>query len=175
MFQLATDVRCNPVEAGKFLTFLALDDMFGISNERLSRAEKLLLQAGKLSPTSQNQAWRAYLATFKVGQRTGYFSTADFDECEMLARRAMELDTSNALTLALCAHVLRICFKNHDFATDLLVKSLTLNPHRALTWDLFAVLHSYTGQPQKGLRCAKWARAIGGLALTPISTIHRAA
>jgi tetratricopeptide (TPR) repeat protein len=170
MQRLAERMDWDGREAARLLTFVALDDMFSISPERLGRAEAALVQAGAAEASGQNLAWRAYLSTFKLGQKMPRFSEANVAESEALARRALELDGHNPLTLALCAHVFSFVLKDHDHATDLYVKSLRLNPNRALTWDLFSVLHSYVGQPETGLKCAKWAREIG--AYSPYSYFY---
>ncbi|MFC3324738.1 hypothetical protein [Mesorhizobium cantuariense] len=165
--RMSARAQADPAEAARIMIFSAVDDLFGITGDRLVRAEASLRQAMALAPMAQTYAWLAYLSTFKLGQKTVVFSVSDIDEAEALARRALELEPNNALTLALCAHVFSFILHNHDYATDLYVRSLTLNPHRPLTWDLFSVLHSYLGQPEVGFKCARWAATIG--AFSPYS------
>lgn len=155
------ELRNRPDLQARQLLLSAVDDLFDIGKERLFRAEARIRQSLALAPSSQASAWLAFASTFKVGQKHAELARADVEEVEYLVRRALELDPANSLSLTLCGHVVSYLFRNPEDAAELFVKALALNPNRALTWDLFSVLHSYSGRPDLGLKCAEWARHIG--------------
>lgn len=159
--RIVQETKNDPELMARMLILGAVDDIFDIGRAPLQNAEAGILASLELVPSAQAFAWLAFISTFKVGQNIATLDGADRDKTEYLVRRSLELDPNNALSLALCAHVFSYVFHNHDHATDLYVKSLKINPHRALTWDLFSVLHAYIGMPNEGLKCAKWARQIG--------------
>lgn len=155
------NLTSEPNIQAQYLIFSAIDDLFGIDSERLKRAEKDIRRSLELMPHSQTLAWLAYLSTFKVGQNIVRLDQGDIEEIESIACEALTLDSNNPITLALCAHVFNFVLLKQEYAIELFTKSLSINPNRPLTWDLFSVLHCYDGKPEIGLKCAQWARELG--------------
>lgn len=154
------EYRNQPSALARVLVLSAVDDLFDIGRERLMRAENRIRQSLGLRADSQTYAWLAFASTFKVGQKHAPLDAGGLEEVEYWARRALELDPNNSLSLTLCAHVFSYVFHDRSYATDLFVKALKINPDRPLTWDLFSVLHAYVGRPEAGLKCAQWAKHI---------------
>lgn len=138
----------------------AINAMFRLSRGDLAMSEDVLRRHIELKPSSQAYAWLAFLMTFRIGQR--FADTAStHEQAQEYARKALELDNGNAVTLALVGHVHSFLFGEYDFASGLFERSIRVNPTQPLSWDLYAMLHAYAGQPDKGLRMASWARHLG--------------
>jgi len=138
----------------------AINAMFRLSRGDLAMSEEVLRRHIEIKPSSQAFAWLAFLMTFRIGQR--FTDTAStYEQAQECARKALELDNGNAVTLALVGHVHSFLFGEYDFASGLFERSIRVNPTQPLSWDLYSMLHAYAGQPEKGLRMAKWARHLG--------------
>lgn len=151
----------QPAKMANLLILRSIDKIFDIDQQRLVDAESDIKASLELLKSPQAYAWLAFISTFRMGQNYSDFGKDQLEQLEFLARKALELDPNNSLSNALCAHVFSYGLRNYGAATDLFVRSLKLNPNRALTWDLFSVLHAYIGKPEVGLKCAEWARNIG--------------
>ncbi|MGO8264209.1 tetratricopeptide repeat protein, partial [Rhizobium ruizarguesonis] len=46
-------------------------------------------------------------------------------------------------------------------SANLFEKSIRLNPSLPLSWDLYAMLHCYAGQPDKAVAMARWVQELG--------------
>jgi tetratricopeptide (TPR) repeat protein len=139
----------------------AVTSMFRLTRGDLDRSETILRRHLATSPTAQGNAWLAFLMTFRIGQRFNAEDAPLLEETQHLARRAMEMDPTNALVSALVGHVHSYLFGEFDYAAGLFETSLRVNPAQTLAWDLYAMLHAYAGQPKKALAMAKWARHLG--------------
>ncbi|CAD7052154.1 SARP family transcriptional regulator [Pseudorhizobium halotolerans] len=134
----------------------AIDSIFRLSRGDLERAERLLDRSIRQSPSGGAYAWQAFIRTFQVGQR---FSIADAritEEARELSRKALELDPTNPVSLALVGHVHSFLFADYDRASQLFEKAIHLNPAQPLGWDLYAMLHCFTGQPIKAVAISRW-------------------
>ena len=139
----------------------AVTSMFRLTRGDLDRSETILRRHLAGSPTAQGHAWLAFLMTFRIGQRFSAEDAPLLEETQHLARKAMEMDPTNALVAALVGHVHSYLFGEFDYAAGLFETSLRVNPAQTLAWDLYAMLHAYAGQPKKALAMAKWARHLG--------------
>jgi tetratricopeptide (TPR) repeat protein len=139
----------------------AVTSMFRLTRADLDRSEAILRRHLAQTPTAQGHAWLAFLMTFRIGQRFSAEDAPLLEETQHLARKAMEMDPTNALVSALVGHVHSYLFGEFDYAAGLFERSLRVNPAQTLAWDLYAMLHAYAGQPKKALAMAKWARHLG--------------
>ncbi len=139
----------------------AVSSMFRLTRGDLDRSEAILRRHLAQSPTAQGLAWLAFLMTFRIGQRFSAQDAPLLEETQHLARKAMEMDPTNALVSALVGHVHSYLFGEFDYAAGLFERSLRVNPAQTLAWDLYAMLHAYAGQPKRALAMAKWARHLG--------------
>ncbi len=140
------------------LILSAVEKIFLLSRDDLDDAEVLLRHIIQKRPSSQGFAWLAFLLSFRVGQRFTPEDKPIVDEAIYAARKALELDRQNALTNALAGHI--FSYISNDFVTAqaLFDQAVRLNPIESLAWDLNAMLHSYTGEPWRALKKARWAR-----------------
>jgi tetratricopeptide (TPR) repeat protein len=137
------------------------NSMFRLSRGDLDRAEATLRHLLRARPSSQAHAWLAFLNTFRVGQRFASQDANLIEEAQYNARRALEFDSNNPITLALVGHVHSFLLGEYDFAAALFERALRLNPAQTLAWDLYAMLHAYVGEPHKAHAMARWARELG--------------
>jgi tetratricopeptide (TPR) repeat protein len=141
--------------------FGAVNAMFRLSRPDLDAAESTLRTLIARNEAPQAYAWLAFLLTFRVGQRFSPDTLATIEEAQLLARRAVEIDGNNAVTLALVGHVHSYLFGEYDTASRLFERAIKINPAQVLGWDLYSMLHAYAGQPEKGLALANWGRHLG--------------
>jgi tetratricopeptide (TPR) repeat protein len=139
----------------------AVVSMFRLTRPDLDRSEAILRRHLALNPTGTGYAWLAFLMTFRIGQRFSAQDAPLLEEAQALARRAMELEPTNALVAALVGHIHSYLFGEFDYAAGLFERSLRVNPAQTLAWDLYAMLHAYAGQPKKAFAMAQWARHLG--------------
>ncbi len=139
----------------------AVQDMFELGVSDLTRAEQDLRSLIPSRHGSLALAWLAFLNTFRIGQRYARHENAMHAEIRELSAKALERDPGNALVLALNGHTQSYVFGNFLRAVELFEAAIRVNPGRALAWDLYSVLHGYIGQPDAGLRCARYARYLG--------------
>lgn len=138
-----------------------VNSMFRLSRGDLDRAEVTLRHLLRVRPSSQAYAWLAFLNTFRIGQRFTSEEAQLIEEAQYNARRALELDPSNSVTLALVGHVHSFLLGEYDFAAALFERAIRVNPAQTLGWDLYAMLHAYVGEPHKAHAMARWARELG--------------
>lgn len=156
---LARSEQTDDAAEGESL-FTAVNAMFRLSRNDLVMSEASLRRIIAQRPSSQAYAWLAFLMTFQVGQRFSDSASAT-EQAQHYARKALELDASNSVTLALVGHVHSFLFGEYDYASGLFERAIRANPTQVLGWDLYSMLHAYAGQPEKGLSLANWARHLG--------------
>lgn len=139
----------------------AVTHMFSLSSENLDEAEKTLTGIIKDQPTAQAFAWMAFAKSFRVGQRFSPDVPTQIAEAQYFASRALELDDTNALVLSLVAHIHSFLFNEYDLAASLFERALKSNPTQPMGWDLYAMLHAYTGQHKKAQAMARWVQNMG--------------
>lgn len=135
--------------------------IFRLSRDDLDRAEKRLQAQVEYQPRSSAFAWLSFIRTFQVGQRFSALDAHVIDEAQAYARKALEVDPHNSVSLALVGHVHSFLFREYDYAANLFEKSIKLNPAQPLGWDLYAMLHCYAGQPDKAAAMARWVQELG--------------
>ncbi|WP_184401006.1 SARP family transcriptional regulator [Rhizobium sp. BK650] len=139
----------------------AVNAIFRLSRDDLDKAERRLEEQIQYQPRSSTFAWLSFIRTFQVGQRFNALDAHLIEEAEAYARKALELDPQNSVSLALVGHVHSFLFCEYDYAANLFEKSIRLNPALPLSWDLYAMLHCYAGQPDKAVAMARWVQELG--------------
>lgn len=134
----------------------AVDAIFRLSRDDLERAETLLQRSLEQWPTGQAYAWLSFIRTFQIGQRFSAGDAQIMEEAQAYARRALELEPGNPVSLALVGHVHSFLFGEYDYASGLFEKAIRLNPVQPLGWDLYAMLHCYVGQADKAVAMSRW-------------------
>ncbi|WP_037070803.1 SARP family transcriptional regulator [Rhizobium sp. CF142] len=139
----------------------AVNAIFRLSRSDLDNAERRLEEQIQYQPRSSAFAWLSFIRTFQVGQRFNVLDAHLIEEAQAYARKALELDPQNSVSLALVGHVHSFLFCEYDYAANLFEKSIRLNPALPLSWDLYAMLHCYAGQPDKAVAMARWVQELG--------------
>ncbi|MFA1627028.1 SARP family transcriptional regulator [Rhizobium mongolense] len=139
----------------------AVNAIFRLSRGDLDNAERRLEEQIQYQPRSSTFAWLSFIRTFQVGQRFNVLDAHLIEEAQAYARKALELDPQNSVSLALVGHVHSFLFCEYDYAANLFEKSIRLNPALPLSWDLYAMLHCYAGQPDKAVAMARWVQELG--------------
>ncbi|KAB1121591.1 SARP family transcriptional regulator [Neorhizobium galegae] len=139
----------------------AVNAIFRLSRGDLEKAEKRLQEQVQYQPRASAFAWLSFIRTFQVGQRFSALDAHLIEEAQAYARKALELDPNNSVSLALVGHVHSFLFREYDYAAGLFEKSIRLNPALPLGWDLYAMLHCYAGQPEKASAMARWVQELG--------------
>ncbi|MBY3299858.1 SARP family transcriptional regulator [Rhizobium laguerreae] len=139
----------------------AVNAIFRLSRDDLDNAERRLEEQIQYQPRSSTFAWLSFIRTFQVGQRFNALDAHLIEEAQAYARKALELDPQNSVSLALVGHVHSFLFGEYDYAANLFEKSIRLNPALPLGWDLYAMLHCYAGQPDKAVAMARWVQELG--------------
>lgn len=136
----------------------AVNAIFRLSRGDLEIAERRLQEEIQYQPRPSAFAWLSFIRTFRVGQRFTALDAPLIDEAQAYARKALELDPNNSVSLALVGHVHSFLFKEYDYAAGLFEKSIRLNSASPLGWDLYAMLHCFAGQPEKASAMARWVQ-----------------
>ncbi|XAZ21099.1 SARP family transcriptional regulator (plasmid) [Sinorhizobium sp. B11] len=139
----------------------AVNAIFRLSRDDLANAEQRLEEQIQHEPRSSTFAWLSFIRTFQVGQRFNALDAHLIEEAQSYARKALEIDPHNSVSLALVGHVHSFLFGEYDYAANLFEKSIRLNPALPLSWDLYAMLHCYAGQPDKAMAMARWVQELG--------------
>jgi DNA-binding SARP family transcriptional activator len=143
------------------LSARAVNRIFALSRTDLDAAEQLLNEGVRTAPSASLYAWLAFLQTFRVGQRYDAAEGEIAEKAQAYASKAIEGGADNAVVLALVGHVHSYLFCEYDFAAGLFEKSIRLNPAMPLSWDLYAMLYCYAGQPEKGAAMSNWVGELG--------------
>lgn len=139
----------------------AVNAIFRLARTDLDEAERRLKSQLAERPRSSAYAWLSFIRTFRVGQRLSALDAQVVEEAQAYARKALELDPHNSVSLALIGHVHSFLFCEYDYAADLFERSIRLNPALPLGWDLYAMLHCYAGQPAKAMSMTRWVQELG--------------
>lgn len=135
----------NDDHAAAKKVFAAVDRTFRLTNCDLDEAGQLLDQACDMVETSTVHAWNAFLTAFRL-EKTGRSSNPDLlERADALARRALELDPHNVLTVALVAHVYGFVLRDMDRAGELLFPLRDKSRSNPMLADTLAMHLFYIG------------------------------
>lgn len=157
---------CHPWDEGRHeaarLALGAIYRMFRLEDKDLDAAEHGLLTAYELEGRSTYLGWLLFINVMRLGERR-LARNADFDDTiRDLARRALEADAHNPITLALTAHAHSFIFRDYAYALELANRAVDANPMLALCRDLRALTLGYIGDVKRGYADALRARQLGG-------------
>lgn len=153
----------GPMLAG----YTALNMMFRLDRNSLSNTEAILDLMIDRYPDTLYTSLQAYAASFKVGENLGTLDEFSAKETSRLARKALDDNPFNAISLACLGHTMGYVFRDHERAGDLLEKALNLNRNQAFVWDHYALHKLYIGDYAAAHQAAKRAVYLGGF--SPIS------
>jgi tetratricopeptide (TPR) repeat protein len=140
----------------------AIYQIFRLTDANLDAAERMLLRAYELERKSSYLGWLLFLSTTRLGERRVGRSGSFHEQARDYARRAVESDPFNPITLALTAHAYSFIFHEYEYALDLADRAVAANPMLAIARDLRALTLGYLGEVERGYADALVARALGG-------------
>jgi TolB-like protein/class 3 adenylate cyclase len=82
----------------------------------------------------------------------------DIAEVKRLAKRAVELDKDDAITIAACGWALAIIVRDLEVAEGLIDRALVLNSNLALAWQYGGWLKNFLGEPERAIE--RFARSV---------------
>lgn len=140
----------------------ALYQMFQLQDADLDAAERMLVRAYELEPKSSYLGWLLFISTTRLGERRVGRSDPFHDQVRDYARRAIENDPFNPITLALTAHAYSFVFREYEYALDLADRAVSASPLLAIGRDMRALTLGYLGDVERGYQDALLARQLGG-------------
>lgn len=140
----------NPKANDYFLR--AISNMHEMTHESFEVERNLFKKAVQLDPNfAAVYSWWALREIFFIGQ--GW--SDDYREGESpeeLAKKAISLDSGDAIALAICGHLKSFMEYDFDEAHRYFERSMAANPNSAFTWMLSSATFSYCGEPEEALR-----------------------
>jgi tetratricopeptide (TPR) repeat protein len=144
------------------LAFTAIRQVLGMPDADVDAAERMLAEAYALDPKSTYLGWLLFVFCTRLGESWVRRSPEFHDQVREHARRAIETDSFNPITLALTAHTYSFFFHEYPYALELLDRAVTINPAQSICWDLRALTLGYLGDVELGYKDAMRARALCG-------------
>lgn len=137
----------------------AVHHVLGMSVEGQRSARAFLQSYARAQDSSVAMALYAFSLANSIGE--GDLVPGLADAAEEYCRRAIEIDPTNGLTLALTAHVYGYVLRRLELGYELAARARQVAPHLALAWDLSAMNAVYLGHNQDALRFSLNARRLG--------------
>jgi len=143
-----------------------LAQLYRLNPEDFAQARVWLEKAIALDPTyAAPYAWLADWHGIRVYQGWSPDPAVDHAEVIRLATAAVDLDSFDALALALCGHAKSLLLHEFEEAIALFDRALAASPSSALAWMRSSPTYSYIGDAQEAIR-----RANQGIRLSPVDT-----
>lgn len=155
-------IRSDSRHQASRLAFTAIRQIFSMGDVNLDAAERMLAEAYALDPKSTYLGWLLFVFCTQLGERWLLRSGAFHDQVREYARRAVEADPFNPITLALTAHTYSFVFHEYSHALELADRAVATNPAQAICWDMRALTLGYLGEVELGYKDAMRARSLGG-------------
>jgi adenylate cyclase len=124
----------------------ARDLLYRMDYESFSRARGLLQQAIAHDPGyAPAYSYTALWYIFRVGEMGSSDPDADAASAASHAFAAMERDSDDAQSLAICGHVQSFLLKNYRKAVSLLDRAIMAGPSSAMAWTMSSATRGYIG------------------------------
>jgi adenylate cyclase len=139
-------------------TLRALAVINSLNVDTFTKAREFLEKALVEDPDfAQAAAWAARWHSLNVGQGWSDDLAADATRAAELAKRAIELDSHNAIGLATYGHLRSFLFHDYDTALVYFERALVACPNSSLALILSAGTLSYVGRTTEAVRSAEHA------------------
>ncbi len=140
--------------------YTAVHQLFGLSKEGIFDAMAVLDQFREAHYSANAEAWLAFAGGLVVGESLG--ATTDLREKSAAhIERALEMEPSNALVLALAGHFEGFVRRDFALGRTYLAESRRILPNLAFGWDATAMNAIYSGDADKGAEAAEIACRLG--------------
>ena len=108
-------------------------------------------------------AWAAFSQVLAVGQGVAADPAAAIEKAGSLSSRAIELDGSNALALAIYGHVKSYLLHQYEIGLQYLDRALAAGPSNPSAWTFSALSLAYTGYCEQAVIHARHALRLSPL------------
>lgn len=139
----------------------AVHQIVGMGTEGQRAARESLRTQLEAAPNAVTAAWYAFSLANCIGEATGGDADAIRAEAEAISARALELDPTNPLAMALVGHVYGFVLRRVELGRELLDTARHSAPHLSIAWDLAAMNALYGGALKDGHRFAQRAQRLG--------------
>lgn len=146
------------------LVLQALHLLYQLDAAARARAHDLLLRAIDRDPGyAMAHALLAHLHVFNVGEGSSRDEMQDRREAERHASRALELDPSDPMALAIYGHAVAFLFGRFDAALDAFDRALTSSPNNPVAWGMSSPTYAYLGDAPTAISRAEYALRLSPL------------
>lgn len=139
--------------------FGAVHKVLGMSVRGQDAARDFFRDRAEYDNSAVAAAWYAFSLANTLGEGGAREDVAA--EAERFCRRAIELDPSNALSLALVAHVQGFVLRRLQLGAELAATAREIAPTLPIAWDLAAMNALYRGDVSEGSRLSARAVSLG--------------
>lgn len=153
--------KLDPKDSARIDTARVLRGLLNVGSVDFETMENDIESAIIRNPSGINHALRGAVTLLKYGERLRGDTKNLEDMIGQDMRAAHQLAASNGLVHALAGHALGFYSRNFSSALDLTRSAVTLSPHNALCWALYATSLIYANRPQEALAAALNALRIG--------------
>ncbi|MEM9843906.1 MAG: tetratricopeptide repeat protein, partial [Pseudomonadota bacterium] len=140
--------------------YAAVHQLFALSREGIHDAHDLLGRFDQESYSANAQAWRAFAIALLLGERLDP-SRDSVAEAHELLMKALEVEPSNAVALAIAGHFMGFVKRDQLEGRRLLAESRRSLPNLALGWDFTAMNAIYSSDLKLAREAAAVARRLG--------------
>lgn len=139
--------------------FGAVHKVLGMSVQGQSAARQFFRSRAELENSAIAAAWYAFSLANTLGE--GGDRQDILEEADAYCRRAVTLDPSNALVLALIAHVQGFVLRRLDIGAELARSARQIAPTLAIAWDMSAMNALYRGNIDDAAQFSEKAVRLG--------------
>ncbi|WP_439580594.1 adenylate/guanylate cyclase domain-containing protein [Elioraea sp.] len=146
------------------LVLQALHLLYALDETKRPLARDLLVRAVERDPGyAMAHALLAHLHVFNVGESSS--SDEEHDRCEAAryATRALELDPSDPIALAIYGHAVAFLFGQLDTAMDAFARALASAPNNPIAWGMSSPTYAYLGDAPTAIARAEYALRLSPL------------
>jgi adenylate cyclase len=150
----AERVRSKPTESlDAYDCVLRAFPLLYTSDEREFMTAGAFLERATELDSTYAQAWahRAWWYVLLMGEWQSKATERDLAMALPIARKALQLDPTDAFVLAVAAHVESFLGNRPESAAEMFERSLQLNKNSAFAWGTSAITCCYLGRPDEAL------------------------
>jgi adenylate cyclase len=150
----AERVRSKPTESldAYDCVLRAFPRLYTSEEHEFMAAGAFLDRAIELDPVyAQAWAYKAWWYILLLGEWRSKATEQDLSMALVTARKALQLDPSDAFALAVAAHAESFLGNRPENALEMFERSLQLNKNSAFAWMISAITCCYLGQPEDAL------------------------
>jgi TolB-like protein/class 3 adenylate cyclase/Tfp pilus assembly protein PilF len=146
------------------LVLQGMDVFYRMQHDTFDRAHELLIAAIAHDPKyALAHTYCAQWHLIRIGQGWSDDEARDTEAADKAAATALELDSNDALALAISGHMRSYLFRDYERATDLLDRAVTAGPNCAMAWCLSSLIAGFVGDAATAVKRAEYALRLSPL------------